>query len=102
MNSEGERAVTKETLGERGLHLLATARAASDLCAVLLEDQKRGVVLRGTARPWDLEAALPAAANTLLRVRCDGSAKENEREHTLRECHSMGPLLQQRRPQSHG
>jgi hypothetical protein len=80
LDSEGQRAVTKDAVGERRLHLFAPARAASHLCAVLLEQQERGVALRGAARRWHVEGALPAAADVLRRlgVRCDYVEEKKE------------------------
>jgi hypothetical protein len=85
LDSEGQHAVTKDAVGERRLHLFAPARAASHLCAVLLEQQERGVALRGAAGRWNVEGSLPAATDVLrkLGVRCDCSEEEKEGQYTV-------------------
>jgi hypothetical protein len=80
VDGEGKSAVSKRTVGDRGLQLFAPARTARDRGAVLLEDEKRSVVLCSSVGSWDVEPALPAAADVLRRLggRCDCAEEEKE------------------------
>jgi hypothetical protein len=92
LHGEGKHAVSKRTVGDRALHLFVSARSASDRGAVLLErgavlleNEKRSVVLGGAVGSWNVEPALPATADVLSRlgVRCDCAEEEKEGQQAV-------------------
>jgi hypothetical protein len=96
LDGEGQRAIVKGAIGNRGLHLFTTTSAASDLCSILLENQECTVVVSCGVRRWNIKGALPAARNVLedFGVCSDCEKEENKARQTVAARHMREPLLQ--------